>query len=144
MLSVDGSSNKKGSGVGVILEGPGGVLVEQSLCFNFQTSNNQAEYEALLAKIRLTKEVGARVLTIKSNSQQDKREDSLARRGFSFPLLKSLGEDEVEKAIKEAHEGAYESHIGGRALVSKNAWAGFYWPTIKRHIIAFIKKCDKC
>jgi hypothetical protein len=39
-LSVDGASNLKGSGAGVVLEGPDGVLIEQSLRFNFKASNN--------------------------------------------------------------------------------------------------------
>jgi len=40
VLSVDGSSNQQGSGAGVILEGPNGVLIEQSLRFAFKASNN--------------------------------------------------------------------------------------------------------
>ncbi|RDX82085.1 hypothetical protein CR513_37167, partial [Mucuna pruriens] len=60
MLFVDGSSKKRRSEVGVILEGPSGVLIEQSLCFRFQASNNQTKYETLLAGIRLTKELGAK------------------------------------------------------------------------------------
>ena len=66
VLSVDGSSNQQGSGAGVILEGPNGVLIEQSLRFAFKASNNQAEYEALIAGILLAKEMGARVLKIGS------------------------------------------------------------------------------
>ena len=48
LLSVDGSSNLKGSGAGIVLEGPGDILIEQSLRFEFKASNNQAEYEALI------------------------------------------------------------------------------------------------
>ncbi|XP_068461626.1 uncharacterized protein [Phaseolus vulgaris] len=68
VLSVDGSSNQLGSGAGVILEGPNGVLIEQSLRFAFKASNNQAEYEALIAGILLAKEMGAKVLMAKSES----------------------------------------------------------------------------
>ncbi|RDY11735.1 hypothetical protein CR513_03550, partial [Mucuna pruriens] len=68
-LSIDGSSNKRGSEEGVILEGPSRVLIEQSLHFGFQASNNQPEYEALLAGIRLTKELRVKMLTVKSDSQ---------------------------------------------------------------------------
>ena len=68
VLSVDGSSNQQGSGARVILEGPNGVLIEQSLRFAFKASNNQAEYEALIAGILLAKEMGARVLMAKSDS----------------------------------------------------------------------------
>ncbi|RDX93784.1 Retrovirus-related Pol polyprotein from transposon 17.6, partial [Mucuna pruriens] len=68
-LSVNGSSNQAGSGAGVILEGPNGVLIEQSLHFNFRASNNQVEYEALLAGMRLARELDAKNLTAKSDSR---------------------------------------------------------------------------
>ncbi|XP_068503854.1 uncharacterized protein [Phaseolus vulgaris] len=69
MLSVDGSSNQQGSGAGIILEGPNGVLIEQALRFAFKTSNNQAEYEALIAGMLLAKEMGAQSLLANSDSQ---------------------------------------------------------------------------
>jgi len=42
-------SNKKGGRVGIILEGPYKIALEQSLRFTFKISNNQAEYVALIA-----------------------------------------------------------------------------------------------
>ncbi|RDX79321.1 hypothetical protein CR513_40270, partial [Mucuna pruriens] len=68
-LSVDGSSNQTGSGAGVILEGPEGVLIEQSLHFEFRASNNQEEYEALLASMKLARELEAKKLMAKSDSK---------------------------------------------------------------------------
>ena len=68
LLSVDGSSNQQGSGVGIVLEGPNGLLIEQALRFAFKASNNQAEYEALIAGMLLAKEMGARSLLAKSDS----------------------------------------------------------------------------
>jgi len=59
VLSVDGSSNQQGNEVDVILEGSNGLLIEQALRFTFKASNNQVEYEALIAGILLTKEMGA-------------------------------------------------------------------------------------
>ena len=69
ILSVDGASNVKGSRAGIILEGPDGVLVEQSLKFAFQANNNQAEYEALLAGMRLAIDMGVSRLVVRSDSQ---------------------------------------------------------------------------
>ncbi|XP_068501363.1 uncharacterized protein [Phaseolus vulgaris] len=69
MLSVDGSSNQEGSGAGIVLEGPNGVLIEQALRFAFNASNNQAEYEALIVGMLLAKEMGAQSLLAKSDSQ---------------------------------------------------------------------------
>ncbi|RDX96111.1 Retrovirus-related Pol polyprotein from transposon 17.6, partial [Mucuna pruriens] len=244
-LSVDGSSNHTRSGAGVIFEGPAGAFIEQSLQFEFKASNNQAEYEALLAGMKLAQEVGVRKLTVKSDSklvtgqvngdyqakdlqlvkyhdraastassfdrftllhfprEQNERADLLAklastqrrgqqktviheklstpaierpeilnigdkkatwmtpildylqkgatpedpgkalktakeatkytilgrqlyRRGFSFPLLRCLEEEESSYVLKEVREGACSTHIGGRALASKIARAGYY------------------
>lgn len=69
LLSVDGSSNLKDSGAGVILEGPNDLLIEQSLRFEFKASNNQVEYEALIAGMVLAQEMGAENLRAKSDSQ---------------------------------------------------------------------------
>ncbi|XP_072059698.1 uncharacterized protein [Arachis hypogaea] len=51
-LFVDGASNPQGSGAGILLENPEGVVIEHSLRFSFKASNNQAEYEALIAGLR--------------------------------------------------------------------------------------------
>ena len=68
VFSVDGSPNQQGSGAGVILEGPNGLLIEQALRFAFKASNNQMEYEALIAGMLLPKEMGAQSLLAKSDS----------------------------------------------------------------------------
>jgi len=68
-LNVDGSSNKKGGGAGIILEGPNELTLEQAISFRFETSNNQAEYEALITRIRLIKELGVKQLKCQSDSQ---------------------------------------------------------------------------
>jgi len=65
---MDGSSNQQGSGVEVILEGPGGLLIEQALRFAFKANNNQAAYEALIVGMLLAKELGAQSLLVKSDS----------------------------------------------------------------------------
>ncbi|GAU47711.1 hypothetical protein TSUD_177160 [Trifolium subterraneum] len=82
ILSVDGSSNLKGSGAGVTLEGPYGVLVEQSFRFEFKVSNNQTEYEALVAGMHLAVEVGVKELEASNKGPltfENSRADLLAR-----------------------------------------------------------------
>jgi ribonuclease HI len=69
MIYVDGLSNTKGCGACVILENTDGLAIEYSLKFEFLTSNNQAEYEACLAGIRMAKELGANAVTIYSDSR---------------------------------------------------------------------------
>nr|KYP35068.1 Transposon Ty3-I Gag-Pol polyprotein [Cajanus cajan] len=64
-----GSSNVKGSGAGIILEGPNNMMLELAIKFDFQATNNQAEYEALLAGLRLAKDVGVKRLMCCSDSK---------------------------------------------------------------------------
>ena len=52
-LSVDGASNAQGSGAGLILTSPEGIDVEYALRFGFQASNNEVEYEAVIAGLNL-------------------------------------------------------------------------------------------
>ncbi|XP_061345883.1 uncharacterized protein LOC133291613 [Gastrolobium bilobum] len=66
---VDGSSNDKGSGAGIILESLEGVAIEHSLNRSFPTSNNQAEYEALIAGLMQAKEHGKKKVKVFSDSQ---------------------------------------------------------------------------
>ena len=62
MLYTDGASSIDGSGAGVILTSPLGDKSTYALRFDFKCSNNEAEYEALLAGMRLAQSVGVTTL----------------------------------------------------------------------------------
>ena len=47
-MYVDGTTNQRGSGVGLVLVSPEKITIEKSLRLGFSTINNKAEYEALL------------------------------------------------------------------------------------------------
>ncbi|KAG7588706.1 Ribonuclease H-like superfamily [Arabidopsis suecica] len=68
-LYVDGSSSKQGSGVGIKLESPTSEILEQSFRLLFNASNNEAEYEALIAGLRLAQGVGAEEVVAYCDSQ---------------------------------------------------------------------------
>ncbi|KAM2467351.1 hypothetical protein PS1_009170 [Malus domestica] len=68
-LYVDGSSNQQGCGAGLVLTTPDKVAIEYALRFKFKASNNEAEYEALLAGLRLAKHLGVKQIDIFSDSQ---------------------------------------------------------------------------
>ena len=68
-LYVDGSSNEGGSGAGLILVSPEGHRMHCALRFGFNASNNEAEYEALIAGLNLAKEIKVEFLEIYSDSQ---------------------------------------------------------------------------
>ncbi|KAK3022584.1 hypothetical protein RJ639_046189 [Escallonia herrerae] len=65
-----GSSLAVGSsGAEIILISPEGFTIEYALCFGFQASNNEAEYEALLTGIRLAHALKVDSLSVHSDSQ---------------------------------------------------------------------------
>ena len=68
-LFVDGASNQHGCGAGIVLIDPEGIESSHCLRFEFRATNNEAEYEALLAGLNAARELGAQFLAIKSDSQ---------------------------------------------------------------------------
>ncbi|CAL9031657.1 unnamed protein product, partial [Prunus brigantina] len=68
ILHVDGSANQQGCGAGLVLTTPDGSKLEYALRFSFRTSNNEAEYEALLAGLRLAKSMSAKQIRIHNAS----------------------------------------------------------------------------
>ena len=67
-VHVDGASNQKGSGVGLVLTSPEKVVIEKSLRLDFLATNNEAEYEALLEGMAMVQRMGGR--SIKSSRTQ--------------------------------------------------------------------------
>ena len=66
---VDGSSSKQGSGNGARLTSPTGEVLEQSFQLIFFASNNEAEYEFLVAGLRLARGLETRNIHVYCDSQ---------------------------------------------------------------------------
>ncbi|GKB67215.1 reverse transcriptase domain-containing protein [Tanacetum coccineum] len=60
VLYTDGASSIKGSRAGLVLIGPTKTKYTYAMRLNFTSTNNQAEYEALLAGLRITKKMKAK------------------------------------------------------------------------------------
>nr|GEU65014.1 reverse transcriptase domain-containing protein [Tanacetum cinerariifolium] len=56
-LYTDGASNNEGYRAGLVPIAPDDVEYSYALCLNFSNSNNDAEYEALLARLQIAKEM---------------------------------------------------------------------------------------
>jgi beta-lactamase class A len=65
---VDGSSMKSRSGAWVALITPDKEEITVALKLDFQTTNNEAEYEAVIASLSLAKNLGAKNLEVRSDS----------------------------------------------------------------------------
>ena len=94
-LSVDGAANAQGSGAGLILTSPKGIDIEYTLRFGFQASNNEAEYEAVIAGLNLTHSMEVDKLEVCSDSQLvvRQKEDTYEAKGEKMILyLKKVRE----------------------------------------------------
>ncbi|XP_065007552.1 uncharacterized protein LOC135638367 [Musa acuminata AAA Group] len=69
ILHVDGSANSRGAGAGLVLLAPDGCSFERSLRFRFKATNNEAEYKALLAGLRLALEMQVDAIHVLTDSQ---------------------------------------------------------------------------
>jgi ribonuclease HI len=66
---VDGSSANQKSGVGVTLASPDGESFQYAIKLDFVTTNNEAEYEAVLAGLSIAQEMGAKNVELRSDFQ---------------------------------------------------------------------------
>ena len=69
ILCVDGASRQSRIGISLQLISPFGEMIEKAVCLGFDASNNESEYEALIAEVELALAVGADNLLIRSDSQ---------------------------------------------------------------------------
>ncbi|GKA67593.1 reverse transcriptase domain-containing protein [Tanacetum coccineum] len=68
-LYTDGASSSDGSGAGLMLINLEGKEYAYALRFKFKTTNNEVEYEALLARLQIAKEMEIESLEIFADSQ---------------------------------------------------------------------------
>ncbi|XP_048596412.1 uncharacterized protein LOC106428064 [Brassica napus] len=68
ILHVDGSSNVRGAGVGIVLTSPTGNTASRAVRCNFKATNNESEYEALIAVLTLAHQMGAENIQVFGDS----------------------------------------------------------------------------
>ena len=66
---VDGVSNQKGSGVGLVLMSPDKVVIKKSLRLDFSATNNEVEYEALFEGMAMVQRMGGKSIKLFPNSR---------------------------------------------------------------------------
>ena len=94
-LFIDGATNAQGIGGRLILTSPKGIDIEYALRFRFQASNNEAEYEAVIAELNLAHLMEVDQLEVCSDSQLVVRqiEDTYEAKGEKMILyLKKVRE----------------------------------------------------
>ncbi|GKF69987.1 reverse transcriptase domain-containing protein, partial [Tanacetum coccineum] len=114
-LYTDRASNSDGSGAGLMLIDPEGKEYAYALRFEFETTNNEAEYEALLVGLQIAQEMEiARVKTVLRGFEdytvghvcrnQNKKEDALSKLAsmtFEHLIKEVLVEVLTKRSIEE-------------------------------------------
>ena len=65
---MDGASNNKGFGIGIVFTTPKRSIIEQSFTLGFPATNNEAEYETVIAGLWMATMLGVSGLEVRCDS----------------------------------------------------------------------------
>ena len=68
VVHVDGLSMLHAGGIGVVLKSPEVDKLKHKVRLHYQTTNNEAEYEALLKGLELAKSLGVELVLVQGDS----------------------------------------------------------------------------
>ncbi|GKA48872.1 reverse transcriptase domain-containing protein [Tanacetum coccineum] len=147
-------------------EPPEATEFTYALRFQFTASNNEAEYEALIAGLRIAAQMEVRnvhvlVEILKEKSIQEKEVTTVVEEDgptWMTPIIEYLKEGTLPDDRKEASKlrikaRQYEllkrilyrrMHVGPRSVVAKAMRLGYYWPTMHRDAREMIRTCNDC
>nr|GEV67623.1 reverse transcriptase domain-containing protein [Tanacetum cinerariifolium] len=119
------------------------------------SSNNEAEYEALIASLRIAAQMGVHyvhvlVEILKEKSMQKKEVTTVVEEDgptWMTPIIEYLKERTLPGDRKEASKlciKARRMHAGPRSVVAKAIRLGYYWPTMHRDARDMIRACNDC
>ena len=69
IIHVDGLSTQHAGGIGVVLQSPEGDRLKHKVRLQYQTTNNEVKYEAILKGLELATSVEAKSILILGDSQ---------------------------------------------------------------------------
>ncbi|XP_059638944.1 uncharacterized protein LOC132281237 [Cornus florida] len=114
-LFVDGSSNQMEAGIGVKLQTPEGTFLSQALRLEFRATNNEAEYEALLAGLKLAKE-------LKVNGEYETKDETME--AYHYTVIREVRNFEKIEFIQVPREHNEDAdRLAYSALVSRETLA---------------------
>jgi hypothetical protein len=68
----------------------------------------------------------------------------LYKRSFDGTLLRCLSDLEANKALQEVHGGICATHTNGHMIARQLQRAGYFWLTMEKDCINFVRRCHKC
>nr|GEU53777.1 hypothetical protein [Tanacetum cinerariifolium] len=151
------SSCIDGSGAGLILTNPEGAKFTYAQRFRFDTTNNEAEYEALIAGLWIAKQMGVKKLQANidswlvanqvNESYIDKEPGMIKYLEKVRSLTSTFKEFSIKQAnyvLREIHEGSCSMHVGPRSVVAKALRSEYYWLTMQADAKKLIWECNSC
>ncbi|XP_058216879.1 uncharacterized protein LOC131327762 [Rhododendron vialii] len=128
-LTVDGVSNVHGAGASIVLVSPSGTVHESVVSIGYSATNNEAEYEALIAGLQLALRLDTDSVHIFCDSQlimghlnddyQAKDQRMNAYVSHVLALFRRFGRVEVEWIARE--HNAHADALAGLASVYKTS-----------------------
>nr|GEU90264.1 reverse transcriptase domain-containing protein [Tanacetum cinerariifolium] len=155
-LFSDGASNPKGSGEGLVLIGPIGVEYTYAFYLTFPSTNNEAEYKALLAGLRIIQKmnisnikfrVDSKLVTSQINRSYEASKDNVIKGPLDDSDHAVSGRRHMARGQKQGIMFTSQDrsiHYGVRSEVRKAIRQGYYWPTMHEDAKEKVKKCDSC
>jgi ribonuclease HI len=71
-VNVDGSANKRCGGAGMIVKTPEGQGLRYTIRLGFKVTNNEAEYEVVIAGLAIAAELGVQNIEVRSDSSDSR------------------------------------------------------------------------
>ncbi|XP_022041920.1 uncharacterized protein LOC110944570 [Helianthus annuus] len=108
-LLTNGASSEEGSGAGITLISPEGVELTYAIRVDFKNTNNTAEYEALLAGMRLAQKMKAGHVEASTDSQlvvkqyqgeYEAKDNTMAQKSDALSKLASVAFDHLAREVK--------------------------------------------
>nr|XP_033515882.1 uncharacterized protein LOC117280296 [Nicotiana tomentosiformis] len=69
--------------------------------------------------------------------------NDLYKRTYSGPVAKCLGPNRTRCVLEEVHEGHCGAHSSNRDMVRCLIRVWYYWPTMKKEAVDFVKQCEQ-
>ena len=153
-LNIDKASRQSVAGIGLQLRTPSGDKIEQAIRLRFSASNNESEYEAILARLELASALSAGRILIQSDSQLvggqvnkefESRDPCMAKyvsrvkqRLNSFPVWK------LEHVPKDSNEKADAlASIAASLTINETIFLPIYYQSVSSIASPQVNQVDK-
>ena len=126
-IYTDGSSNRQAGGAGIVLLSPEGDTVECMVSLDFPATNNESEYEALVAGLDLAKAAGATRLVVYCDSQVIANQVNVDYECKGERMKRYLDQvrarvDDLEAKIVQIPEEKTSEPIASQRPLQQNIW----------------------